>query len=83
MISLLFFECVGLISAPFGKWFCQNCKVGGDRGVRAREKGYGRRERKEREAGNFRGQEARECIDKRLKKNIIIILTLSCCLIYI
>ena len=26
MISLLFFECVGLISAPFGKWFCQNCK---------------------------------------------------------
>ena len=21
------FECVGLISAPFGKWFCQNCKL--------------------------------------------------------
>ena len=37
----------------------------------AREKGYGRQERKEREAGVFRGQEARDHIDKRLKKNII------------
>ena len=42
--------------------------VGVDRGVRAREKGYGRRERKEREAGVFRGQEAGDHIDKTLKK---------------
>ena len=42
--------------------------VGGDRGVGAREKGYGRWERKEREAGVFRGQEARDHIDKTVKK---------------
>ena len=45
--------------------------MGGDRGAGAREKGYGRRERKEREAGVFRGREAGDHIDKRLKKNII------------
>ena len=46
-------------------------KVGGDRGVGAREKGYGRRERKEWEAGVFRGPEAGDHVDKTLKKNII------------
>ena len=45
--------------------------VGGDRGARAWEKGYGRRERKEQEAGVFRGREVGDHIDKRLKKNII------------
>ena len=46
---------------------------GGDRGegVGAREKGNGRRERKEREAGVFRGREAGDHVDKTLKKNII------------
>ena len=43
----------------------------GDRGAGAQEKGYGRRERKEREAGVFREQEAGDHIDKRLKKNVI------------
>ena len=45
--------------------------MGGRQGAGAREKGYGRRERKEWEAGVFRGQEAGDHIDKRLKKNII------------
>ena len=53
--------------------------VGGDRGVGAREKGYGRRERKEREAGVFRGLEAGDHVDKTLKKfffNIIMLFDL-------
>ena len=41
--------------------------VGGG-GVGAQEKGYGRWERKEREAGVFRGQEAGLYIDITLKK---------------
>ena len=45
--------------------------MGGDRGAGAREKAYGRRERKEREAGVFRGREAGDHIDKRLKENIM------------
>ena len=40
--------------------------MGRDRGAVAREKGYGRRERKEREAGVFRGREEGDHIDKRL-----------------
>ena len=44
---------------------------GGRQGGRAQEKGYGRRERKERERGVFRGWEAGNHIDKRLKKNVI------------
>ena len=43
---------------------------GGDRGAGAREKGYGRRERKELETGVFRGPEAGTTLIKRLK-NII------------
>ena len=54
--------------------------MGGDKGAGAREKGYGRRERKEREAGVFRGWEAGDHIDKRLKKkkkfNIIMLFDL-------
>ena len=50
--------------------------VGGDRGAGAREKGYGRRESS--------GDGKRETtLIKRLKIIIIIILTLSCCSIYI
>ena len=45
--------------------------VGRDRGAGAREKGYRRRERNEQEAGVFRGWEAGDHVDKRLKKNII------------
>ena len=45
--------------------------MGGDRGAGAREKGYGRRERKEPEVGVFRGPEAGDHADKTLKKNII------------
>ena len=41
--------------------------MGGDRGSGAREKGYERRERKEREAGFFRGREAGDHVDKMLK----------------
>ena len=43
---------------------------GRDRGAGAREKGYGRRERKEREAGVFRGLEAGDHVDKTLKKKL-------------
>ena len=43
----------------------------GGQGAGAQEKGCGRRERKEREAGIFRGLEAGDHVDKRLKKNII------------
>ena len=42
--------------------------MGGDSGAGAREKGYGGRERKEREAGVFSGREAGDYIDKTLKK---------------
>ena len=45
--------------------------MGGDRGAGAREKGYGRRERKEREAGVFRRWEAGDHVDKTVKKYII------------
>ena len=55
---------------PFSKNL-DTCTVGGDRGVGTQEKGYGRRERKKREAGVFRGREVGDHIDKRLKKNII------------
>ena len=42
--------------------------MGGDRGAGAREKGYGRRERKEWEAGVFRGPAVGDYVDKTLKK---------------
>ena len=48
--------------------------VGGGREAGAREKGCGRRERKEREAGVFRGREAGDHVDKTLKKNNIKII---------
>ena len=43
---------------------------GGAGGLEPGEKGYGRRERKEREAGVFRGREAGDHVDKTLKINI-------------
>ena len=44
---------------------------GGRQGGGSREKGYGRRESKEWEAGVFQGPEAGDHVDKTSKKNII------------
>ena len=51
-------------------WVCATLWVGGDSGAGAREKGYGRWERKEWEVGVFRGLKAGDHVDKTLKKNI-------------
>ena len=64
-----FYACLAILYiklAVFNSQITDTCR--GRQGAGAREKGYERRERKEREAGVFRGREAGDHVDEKYNK---------------